>query len=83
VKSMVKNDRAADELLSSTAFEKALNKAMEGKVKEAEMMLNRSEVWRRWRNTVGEGTKTQLATLGAIGYLTKPAEEEEAQPNGE
>jgi len=57
---MVKNDRAADELLSSTAFEKALNKAMEGKVKEAEMMLNRSEVWRRWRNTVGERNKNTI-----------------------
>ena len=58
--------------MASPQFDKAINKAMEGKVKEAEILLNRSAVWQIWRKTLGEGTQAQLATVGAIAWLTEP-----------
>ncbi len=68
--------RAADELMASPKFEKALAKAMEGKVKEAETMLKRSDTWRKFRSTLGEGTAEQLRAMGAIAWLTQPPQQE-------
>ena len=50
----------------------AMNKAMEGKVREAEVMLKRSDVWRRFRATLGPGNAEQLRAMGAIAWLTQP-----------
>lgn len=69
--------KAADNLMSSTVFSKAINKAMEGKVQQAEMMLKRSKAWQAWRNTLGEGTKAQLVAQGPIAWLTQSAAQEQ------
>ena len=57
----------------------SIGKAMEGDVKQAEVMLKRSAVWRAFRNTLGEGTKSQLAAMGPIAWLTQ----QEGQPVGQ
>jgi len=73
--------KRADALLSSNEFSRAVNKAMEGSVKEAEIMLKRSKVWQAFRGTLGEGTKAQLAAMGPIAWLThQEPEEGAAQP---
>ncbi|MGI9250259.1 MAG: hypothetical protein ACR2PR_03570 [Pseudohongiellaceae bacterium] len=77
IKKTMKKEEAADELLSSSAFESAMNKAMEGKVREAENMLKRSAAWRKWRNMLGEGTRRQIAIQGPIAWLTQQGEQEQ------
>ncbi len=76
LKSAFDKKKAADDMLSSASFNRAVNKAMEGKEKEANIMLNRSKAWQRFRNTVGEGTRAQIAVQGPIAWLTQPTEEE-------
>lgn len=73
------NVRAADNLMASNDFSRAIGKAMEGDVKQAEIMLKRSAVWRAFRNTLGEGTKAQLLAMGPIAWLTQ----QEGQPVGQ
>lgn len=81
VKGQAKRVTKADDLLNSPVFERSINKAMEGSVKEAETMLKRSSVWRAFRATLGEGTKAQLAAIGPIAWLTQSAPQpEEAAP---
>lgn len=70
--------KAADELMVSPKFNQAINKAMEGDVKQAEIMLKRSAVWQAFRNTLGEGTKAQLVAMGPIAWLTQ--QDAPAQP---
>ena len=62
---------AADNLMASNEFNRAINKAMEGDVKQAEIMLKRSAAWRALRNTLGEGSKAQLMAMGPIAWLTQ------------
>lgn len=87
IRETFKREKAADELLASPAFTKALNLAMENKVKEADVLLQRSEAWRRWREFVGEGNRRQLAAMGPIAWLTQQEEplvqEAEQQPSGQ
>jgi len=71
---------AADKLMTSPSFQRFLNQAMEGKVKAAEMILKRSPAWQAWRNTLGEGTKTQLAAVGPIAWLTEPQGDDATVP---
>ncbi len=71
--------KAADKLLASREFNTALQKAAEGQVKEAEVMLKRSKAWQAWRGMLGEGTKKQLAAMGPIAWLTQ----QEAEPVGQ
>lgn len=80
VKETFDRKKAADELMISNDFNRAINKAMEGKVKEAEIMLKRSKAWQKFRNTLGEGTKQQLAAAGIIPWLTS---QEEPEPGGQ
>ena len=79
-KNAARRSERADALLSSNEFERAINTAMEGRVKEAEIALKRSKVWRAFRETLGEGTKAQLAALGPIAWLTQQDEETGALP---
>ncbi len=73
------NVRAADNLMSSNEFTRAISKAAEGDVKQAEIMLKRSAVWRAFRNTLGEGTKSQLTAMGPIAWLTQQEEQPSVQ----
>ena len=88
IKETFKREKAADELLASPAFEKALNLAMENKVKEANILLKRSEAWKKWRGFLGEGNARQLAAMGPIAWLTaqpqpQPQQPQEQQPGGQ
>ncbi len=74
------NAAAADKLMASTDFSRALAKAMEGQVDQANTMIKRSAAWQAWRNTLGEGTKAQLAAVGPIAWLTAPPVEPEPPP---
>ena len=69
--------------MSSPAFERAINVAMEGRVKEANIMLKRSAAWRAFREKLGEGTRAQLASVGPIAWLTQQDEDRarEASPD--
>lgn len=64
----------ADKLMTSAAFNDAMNLAMEGRVKEAEKLLNRSPVWQAYRKALGEATLKQLAMVGPIAWLTQQDE---------
>ena len=75
--------QAADKLLSSNEFNRAMNVAMEGRVKEAEVMLRRSSTWQTFRNTLGEGTKAQLAAVGPIAWLTQQDQQQQEPQAGE
>ncbi len=75
-----KRAEKADALLSSNEFSRALNTAMEGRVKEAEIMLKRSGAWKAFRNTLGEGTRAQLAAMGPIAWLTQQEEQPVPMP---
>ncbi len=75
--------KAADSMLTSSDFNRAIDVAMEGRVREAEIMLRRSRVWRRFRDTLGEGTKAQLAAQGPIAWLTSMKEEREPEAVGQ
>ncbi len=81
IKKTMAKEEAADNLLASAAFENALNKAMEGKVREAEVMLKRSAAWRKWRGYLGEGTRAQLSLQGPIAWLTAQEEQQEPAAN--
>jgi len=86
---------AADTLMSSNAFNDAIQMAAQGQVKQAETMLNRSQAWQRWRGFLGEGAARQLAAMGPIAFLTQqdeqrlqqrdPAEQQQQQvvPSGQ
>ena len=83
-KTLLDRTEAADELLASPALRTALDKAMEGKVQEANIMLKRSPAWRKWRQTLGEGTQQQLAAQGPIVWLTSQREQgQQQQANGQ
>jgi hypothetical protein len=75
--------KAADTLMASQDFARAINKAAEGSVKQAEIMLKRSAVWRAYQATLGESTKTQLAAIGPIAWLTQQDDRQEGQPVGQ
>ena len=77
---VAKRQNAANELLASPQFMAALDKAMEGKERQANMMLKRSKAWQRFRDLTGEGTRQQLAAMGPIAWLTQQDEQAE-QPN--
>jgi hypothetical protein len=64
--------KKADALMASDALAKAIQLGAEGNVKAAEILLNRSPAWQAWRKTLGEGTRGQLASMGAIAWLTAP-----------
>lgn len=83
IKEIIRRDKAADELLASPAFQKALDLAMENKVREADMVLKRSKAWQKWRGFVGEGTRKQLAAVGPIAWLTQQDQPQEQQPGGQ
>ncbi|MGI9252100.1 MAG: hypothetical protein ACR2PR_13090 [Pseudohongiellaceae bacterium] len=73
--------KAAEKLMASREFERAINLAMENRVREADIMLRRSGLWKAWRKTVGEGTQRQLNSIGPIAWLTQqddPARQERA-----
>lgn len=74
------NAAAADKLMSSPEFSRAMAKAMEGQVDQANTMIKRSAAWQAWRNTLGEGTKAQLASVGPIAWLTTPPVEPAPPP---
>lgn len=78
----VKRAKRADDLMLSPQFNKAIDMAAEGRVKEAEIMLRRSKAWQAWRKTVGEGTRAQLLAQGPIAWLTQPPPQE-GQPVGQ
>ena len=77
--------KAADELMTSPDFERAINVAMEGRVKEADMLLKRSKAWQKYREFLGEGTKRQLAAMGPIAWMIQMDERQaqEQQPGGQ
>jgi hypothetical protein len=79
-KRAMNKSKAADELMVSADFNRAIQKAAEGSVQQAEIMLKRSPVWQAFRNTLGEGTKAQLMAMGPIAWLTH---QEEGQPVGQ
>ena len=70
-----KRTEKATELMNSPSFMNAVQTAMEGRVKEADMMLKRSKAWKQWRKTLGSQEAKLLAAVGPIAYLTRPAEE--------
>lgn len=82
-KAMFDKTKAADNLMASRDLERAIGKAAEGQVKEAETILKRSKAWQAFRNTLGEGTKTQLTAMGPIAWLTHQDEPIEGQPVGQ
>jgi hypothetical protein len=67
--------KAADNLMGSNEFNAAIQKAAEGSVKEADIMLKRSKAWQRWRGHLGEGNRRQLSAMGPIAWLTQKDEE--------
>ena len=78
-KGQAKRAAKADDLLSSPSFTRAINTAMEGRVKEAEIMLQRTKAWQAFRNSVGEGTKAQIAMQGPIAWLTGSEERKQEE----
>jgi hypothetical protein len=82
-KAGAKRGARADELMSSPSFNNAINKAMEGRVKEADTMLKANKLWQAWRNTLGEGTRAQLTAQGPIAWLTAQAEQQQPEPPAE
>ena len=74
-----KRARLADRLFASPSFNKAINVAAEGRVREAEVMLKRLPAWQAWRDDLGEGTKAIMTAMGPIAWLTE-TEEEPVEP---
>lgn len=75
--------KAADKLMSSGELNKVLDKAMEGKVKEAETMLKRSKKWQRFRELLGPRDTKLLLAMGPIAWLTQQEQPPEGQPVGQ
>lgn len=82
VKEAFNRQKAADDLMSSRDFNAAIQKAAEGNIKEAEIMIKRSKAWQAYRDLLGEGTKKQILAAGIIPWLTSMPEQEE-QPSGQ
>lgn len=78
MKRMNKRVDAATELMASPQFSAAVDKAIEGKEKTANMLLKRSKAWQKFRDTLGEGTRRQLLAIGPIAWLTQQPQQEEA-----
>lgn len=74
--------KKADELMSSAAFDKSMRLAMEDRVREANMMLNRSAAWKAYKKTLGEATLQQLTAMGPIAWLTQQDDPERQQRAG-
>ena len=75
-----KRARVADRLMGSSTFNKAMNIAAEGRVKEAETMLKRLPAWQAFRNDLGAGTRAEMTSMGPIAWLTEQPEPPPAPP---
>jgi hypothetical protein len=74
--------KKADALMRSDALATAIQLGAEGNIKAAEILLNRSPAWQAWRKLLGEGTQGQLASMGAIAWLTAPPPTPPPTPQG-
>jgi len=73
--------QAADELLTSKAFERAMIKAMNNAEGEAENIIKRSTAFKRWMNAIDEETSSQVIRSGFIPWITGQQEATEGQQN--
>ena len=71
--------KLADRVMASDEFNRALQVAAEGRVKEADALIKKSKAWQAWRGAIGEGTAKQLASMGPIAWLTQQEEPQETE----
>lgn len=60
---------AADELLVSPEFTRAINKAVEGDVSTANQIVENSSAFKKWRDLINEDKAQTIARIGFVNWL--------------
>ena len=62
---------AADELLTSPQFSRAMKKAIDGDVAAANQILESSGPFKKWATTIDAQDKANIAKVGFIAWMTE------------
>jgi len=66
-----KATKIADNLLTSPAFRQSVEKAAQGKAKQAQKLISSSPVYKKWLGTLSKKDAAKVASIGFIEWLTE------------